>query len=408
MTSNNQFGKHQGLDHLVAEFQLDQDEKEQKRREYSGYTQGGSNSEHFRHIPADRFFLDLGIVIGNGQDGNIVEQGQYNDHQGRDRVKVKDHDGQGHEQDNTNSLRNSKDGVALHPFKGDSGLLNGVIDNRQPRRGEDDVSRRPGGVGGIGNGKTAVRLFQGRCIIDTVTGHADDMAGFLQAVHQHVLILGHDLGKDIGCFDHLNNGGFMGVEKFLVEQADVIDGLQFLDHGIGKFPGFFTGNIRVQLVIDGGCQGLGQADQFGIGFAAQLSGPHGFIGKTEHGADFAGNGHIIPGDHFHLDPVCLHVADYLSGIITGRINQRNQPDQLQGAVRGHAPGNSQGTVPLGGQQVDGVADGNHFIVRQVRHIKQHLGGTLEDLVTCISLMNSGFGSLDYRVKRNKISLLVEV
>jgi hypothetical protein len=57
------------------------------------------------------------VVIGDGQNGAVVEQGQYHDHHGRQRIEVEDQNSQGHEQQCAQRLGDAVDSVAVHALE---------------------------------------------------------------------------------------------------------------------------------------------------------------------------------------------------------------------------------------------------------------------------------------------------
>ena len=56
--------------------------------QHCGYTQ------HHVHVPCLGLILVMDVVIGDRQDGAVVEQGQHHDHHRRHRIEVEYQDGQ--------------------------------------------------------------------------------------------------------------------------------------------------------------------------------------------------------------------------------------------------------------------------------------------------------------------------
>ena len=63
----------------------------------------------------------MNIVIGDGQDGAVVEQRQHHDHHRRQRIEVEDQDRQRHEQQHAQRLGDAVDRVAVHPLEDAAG-----------------------------------------------------------------------------------------------------------------------------------------------------------------------------------------------------------------------------------------------------------------------------------------------
>jgi len=152
-----------------------------------------------------------GMVISHREDGNIIEQRQQNDHQRRNGIKIKNQNGQRHEQHNTDGLGNAQSGVALHPFKGNPRLLDRLVNHRQTGGGQNNVGSSPGSIRSVGDRKTAVRFFQGGSIIHTIPGHSHDMSAFLQSRHDPIFILRHHLRKNIYSLNHFHDDRFVGM-----------------------------------------------------------------------------------------------------------------------------------------------------------------------------------------------------
>ena len=81
------------------------------------------NPQHHAHVPGFGLILVMDVVIGDGQDGAIVEQRQHHDHHRRHRIKVEDQDRQRHEQQHAQRLGDAVDRVAVHPLENAPALL---------------------------------------------------------------------------------------------------------------------------------------------------------------------------------------------------------------------------------------------------------------------------------------------
>ena len=143
------------------------------------------------------------VVIGDGQDGAVVEQRQHHDHHRRQRIKVEDQDRQRHEQQHAQRLGDAVDRVAVHPLEDLAALLDRVDDHRQAGRHQHDGRRRARRVGRARNGDAAVGLLQRGGVIHPVAGHADDVAALLQDIDDVELVFGEDLGETVGLLDGL-------------------------------------------------------------------------------------------------------------------------------------------------------------------------------------------------------------
>ena len=154
-----------------------------------------------RHVPGLGLILVMNIVIGNGQDGAVVEQRQHHDHHRRQWIKVEDQDRQRHEQQHAQRLGDAVDRVAVHPLEDAAALLDRVDDHRQAGRHQHDGRRRARRVRRARNGDAAVGFLQRGRVIHPVAGHADDVAALLQHIHDVELMFGKHLGETVGLLD---------------------------------------------------------------------------------------------------------------------------------------------------------------------------------------------------------------
>ena len=139
----------------------------------------------------------MDVVVGNGQNRAVVEQGQHHDHHRGQRIKVEDQDRQGHEQQHAQGLGNAVDRVAVHPLEDFPALLDRVDDHRQAGGHQHDGRRGARRVRGARNGDAAVGLLQRRGVIHPVAGHADDVAALLQDIDNMELVLREHLGEAV-------------------------------------------------------------------------------------------------------------------------------------------------------------------------------------------------------------------
>ena len=145
-------------------------------------------------------------------------------------------------------------------------------------------------------------------------------------------------------------------------------------------------------MIDGRGQHLCQGQHFAGGGSGELVGAHGALLQTEETADLAGDGHVVAGDHLHLDAVVLHVGNDLPGIVAGRVVKGNEPQQFQRGIAAFAS-HGQGAITLGGQLINRIVDFRHFVLGQLGHPQQHLRCTLHGDEVLALLLDPGLGAL---------------
>ncbi len=72
----------------------------------------------------------MNVVIGDGQDGSVVEQCQHHNHHRSQWIEVKHQDRQRHEEQHAQSFGDAVDRVAVHPLEDAAALLDCVDDHR--------------------------------------------------------------------------------------------------------------------------------------------------------------------------------------------------------------------------------------------------------------------------------------
>jgi hypothetical protein len=82
--------------------------------------------------------------------------------------------------------------------------LSCIDDDGKAGRGQHDGRRGAGRIGGARDGNAAIRLFQRRCVIHAIAGHADHVAVLLQNIHDMEFVLGKHLGKSVGILDQFD------------------------------------------------------------------------------------------------------------------------------------------------------------------------------------------------------------
>ncbi len=271
MPGDRQFEEDEGLNaahvelhHIVREPQQQQGFAHADQPQHRGYRDDAP------HVPAHRLRIDRSAVVGDGHDGHIVEKGQQNDHHRSDGVEVVGQHGRHHEHHDANGFSDAVDGVAVHALENAPRLFHRLDDGGQPRRGENERGGRACRVGGARDGDAHIGLFQRGGIVDAVAGHGHAMPRVLQRLDDAVFVFGEDLGEAVGGID-------------LVGQT----------------------HARLLLV--------------GVEYIAR---GHDLRADTELPADFAGNRHVVAGDHLYRQSVAAGVGDGLSGVAARRVEQR--------------------------------------------------------------------------------------
>ena len=165
-------------------------------------------------LPLDGTLLRVSVVVGDGDGSQISEQGKEDNELGTDGLVEDDH--RGDEVDlQVQAESDTVLDVGLHTLENLAGSLDGKNDGRQTGSKEDDIGGGLSSLGGTLDGDTAVRLLQGRSIVDTVTSHGSQVTTLLEHFDDLVLVLGENLSETIGTLDKivLSSTGKTTVDK---------------------------------------------------------------------------------------------------------------------------------------------------------------------------------------------------
>ena len=124
------------VEHLVAQVEQAEGGDGADDAEHRG------DPEHQAHVPGLGLILVANVVVGDGQDGAVVEQRQHHDLHRRHGKEVEDQDARRDEQQHPQRLGDAVDRVAVHPLEDLPALLDRVDDHRQSGGGQHDGQRR--------------------------------------------------------------------------------------------------------------------------------------------------------------------------------------------------------------------------------------------------------------------------
>ena len=113
-----------------------------------------------------------------------------------------------------------------------------------PGSNKHDIRCGAGGVGRPGDGNSGVGFFQGGGIVHAVARHGHDVVGFLQAVHDVVLVFGKDLGKAAGFLDQLDNLRLVPANEPIVRMQRLEPFFQLPDHVFADGTNFVGSGVR--------------------------------------------------------------------------------------------------------------------------------------------------------------------
>ena len=231
------------------------------------------------HVPALGLRRRRHIVIGDGHDRNVVEQGQHHDHDRGERLEFEEHDRRHHQQHDVERHRDPVIDVALDALENLPRADDGVDDGRKARRGQDQGRGTARGIGRPAHRDAAIGLPKGRRVVHPVAGHRDDMAALLQGLDDFVFVLRKHPAEAVGALDR----GRRSPARSLV--------VAVLEH----------------VACD-----------------------HKLVAHAELLGDLVADRDIVAGHHLDVEAELLGLRDRGLGIRPRRVLHRDQPHQLPG------------------------------------------------------------------------------
>ena len=169
---------------------------------------GEDNAEEDRHapelgqVPLDGRLAVGSVVVGDGEGGDISENGNEDDELDV-QAAVQDGDPETQVDLEMDGQSDTVDDVGVHAVENLARSLEGIDDGAETGGKEDDIGGRAGSVRGTLDGNTSIGLLERGSVVDTVTGHGNQVAALLQDLDDVVLVLGEDLGETIGSLDEI-------------------------------------------------------------------------------------------------------------------------------------------------------------------------------------------------------------
>lgn len=173
-------------------------------------TDGEDGSEENGHtpelgkVPLDGSLGVRGVIVGNGQGGDISENGNEDD-QLNVQGTVEDGDPETKEDLHVQRQGDTVDDVGVHAVEDLARSLESVNDGTETGGKENDIGGGTGSIGSTLDSNTSIGLLQGGSIVDTVTSHGNEVATLLENLDDRVLVLGENFSETIGSLDEIVN-----------------------------------------------------------------------------------------------------------------------------------------------------------------------------------------------------------
>lgn len=121
-------------------------------------------------LPLDGTTLKVGVVVGDGDGGQISKESEEDNQVDTDGLVDGNHGGN-KVQLQVQAKSDTVLDIGLHALENLAGDLDSGDNGRQTRGKEDDISSGLSGLSGTLDGDTTVGLLQGGSVVDTVTSH---------------------------------------------------------------------------------------------------------------------------------------------------------------------------------------------------------------------------------------------
>ncbi|ROW06561.1 hypothetical protein VMCG_04318 [Cytospora schulzeri] len=226
-------------------------------------TDSEDNSQQDRHspelgqVPLDGGLAEGSVVVGDGQGGNIGENGDE-DNQLDVQGSVEDGNPETEVDLQVDGQGDTVDNVSVHTVENLARSLQGVDDSTKTGGKEDNVGSGTGSIGGTLDSNTSIGLLQGGSIVDTVTSHGNEVATLLENLNDVVLVLGEDLSETISSLNEVVN-----LRTGHVTTATETETLSVVDVGAEtELAGSLTSDTDgiTSQHLDGQTQSLGLVD----------------------------------------------------------------------------------------------------------------------------------------------------
>lgn len=173
-------------------------------------TNGEDNTEKDGHapelgkVPLDGGLREGGVVVGNGEGGNIGENGDEDDELDVEGL-VENGDPETKEDLHVQGQGDTVNNVGVHAVENLAGSLKSINDSTETRGKENDIGGRASGVRGTLDSNTSISLLQRGSVVDTVTSHGNEVATLLENLDDGVLVLGENLSETVSGLDEIVN-----------------------------------------------------------------------------------------------------------------------------------------------------------------------------------------------------------
>jgi hypothetical protein len=336
---------------------LHSDQQEPERLCHRKQAKRRRHAQEMRHVPPYRALRHRRVVVRDGHDRDIVQQRHDHDHDCGERLKGEKDRRKNHEKHDVHGQCHTIDRVARDATENAPCFVDGVVDHRKSRRGQDQGGGAARRVGRAGNRRPAIRLLQGRRVVHAVAGHRDDMAALLQGLHDRIFVLGKDPREAIGGLDRVRN------------------------------PRRHIVRVHLRRKNLGGRQNVGAEPKLTGGLARDRG--------------------IVSGHHLDAHALALGLFDRRSGIIARRIEHRQDAEERPCRAGVARASDGEGAIAFFGKIGDGFFNPGGHVGRRLREGDDRLRGAFGDCEgRSTGVGNGRLRAFRYRIEWDEIGLTV--
>ena len=295
-------------------------------------------------LPLDRTSFEVSVIVGNGDGGQISEQGDEDNQVSTDGLVDDDH--RGNEVDfQVQTQSDTVLNVGLHTLEDLTGKLDGIDNGGETGGEENNVSSSLGSLGRTLDGDTTVGLLERGSIVDTVTSHGSQVTTLLEHLDDLVLVLGENFSETVGLLNKvvLGRAGKTTVDETL-------------------------------RVVD-----LGR--------------------KSKHLAGFLGNSDSVTSQHLDSETKVLGFGDGVGSVLTRGVKHGVHAQQLPGLTL-LLDSDTKRTETTASELGRLLTEERSLLLRALRHVENGLGGTLGADVADTVAGTDGGNTLGDRVERS--------
>ena len=327
-------------------------------------TEDDGDDPNLGKLPLDGTLLRVSVIVGNGDGGQIGEEGDEDNKIGTDGLVDDDH-GEGKVKLQVQAQGDTVLDVRLHTLEDLASSLDGVDDGGKTGSKEDNIGGSLGSLSGTLDSDTTVRLLERGSVVDTVTSHGSQVTTLLEHLDDLVLVLGEDLSETISLLDEIVLGS---AGKTTVDKLGRVVNLGTESKHLASLLG--NSDSVTSKHLDGNTELLGLDD----GLGSVLTGR---VEHRKHTEKDPGLVVLLVGDTERAETTASELGSLVSEEVGGSLVAFGQVEDSLGSTLGASVGVTTESADSSNTLGDGVEGGEFLGLPFVLEDLTSLGVTLE-------------------------------